>query len=162
MITADTQGRQATVAAWKDRMVFVALSGRGLLHDDPEAFLAVLPVTADDDEMARTLHAALDASRFLESAAAMAFFQFENSMRQERMARLAAAVGASSVRALTSGMRKCWARQDGDTICLKPTRRLRGPAWEGLSGLPALEVSRSALPSETAAAIREAISLCVG
>jgi hypothetical protein len=161
MTVEETQGRQADIALWKDRIVITALSGRGLLRDDPDAFQQVLTADAPDYELAASLQAALLASRFLATDEARAFFQGGKSAWEERIARTATAAGATSTRAFLNGMSKVAVAQRGSTITLTATRKLRGPAWQGITGLSPIELPAYAEPTVLVAGIRRAASLCV-
>ena len=161
MSLAETQGKRAEVALWKGHVVLYALSGRGLVRDDPNAFHKVLPRESGEDLIGATLLSALNASRFLDVDDANDFLRHDQAAWEQRTAMLVTAVGAPSLRAFFASVQKCFVVQRGDVVFLTPTKRVRGPAWEAIGDFPPIMVSSKASPSQIGAALGQALSSCV-
>jgi len=159
----DRQGQNASVMFNGVFFAAQAQSGRGLLHNDPQAFSRILPGNAEPESIGSTLREALSASRFLTAAEARHFFSTaEAASGQQFLQELCAAAGVDSRAKLFKGMRLCHVALRGDTIKFGPTARVKREAWEGLGAESEMFCSSSASNQEIAGVLNAALAQCRG
>ncbi|MGY4516310.1 contact-dependent growth inhibition system immunity protein [Lysobacter sp. HA18] len=157
----ERQGKQASVALWRTRLLVMPLSGRGLVKED-RTLLKVLPEDAADAEIADAILSTLEASRVLSIHEAQGFLRYDKSDESKRRLVLQQAVGAPESRRLFAGMLKCNVKQYLGKVSISPTRRLRGDSWEALGQESIVEIPVTAMPQEVVAGLRRAFAMCVG